>query len=580
MKKQYALLLALASLPICSVSYAQWLPTLATPATSIARTGNVGVGLSAPSSAAKLHLAPGGFSIPGAPTIPLLRLQNNGSKFNPSTTWDIDVSTTGRLTFEKGTAGGSTSTEMYLDDTDMKVYPNNLRIGDDAVRSTLGAIYNFSGTNGMDATYVGFSGTSSTGQGIFASTSNNGQTAIVGDQDGNLKFLTKASGSGNMSWYTDAWMTVKSDGDIEIQQRTETKDLTAKDEVLFPGLNGSTTDLEVLVTDANGKVWTRTLPADVWDGDDTGASAQTLSLSGSTLSISQGNSVSLAGLGDNLGNHLASMNLNMSNNRLVNVNRMDFNGGGYIDGFGGDIVLNPGVGGVTEINSTVGINAPAPVGSSFDLDVLNDIECNMLSEDSDRRLKSDIVPIEGALDKIMALEGVSYKKIRTQREELGFIAQDIQRVLPEVVLGSEENYYSVRYTGVVPVLVEAMQEQQAEIEARDAQIEQLETRLAALEAAILGRSSDAGKSTSDASTAADAMKVFPNPTRGELTIENLTSAAYITITDNQGKQVSVVQTNQENRQQLDVSGLNSGIYFITTQGADGSTIDSARFVKK
>jgi len=79
---------------------------------------------------------------------------------------------------------------------------------------------------------------------------------------------------------------------------------------------------------------------------------------------------------------------------------------------------------------------------------------------SDERLKSDIKTIDNALDKVMNMRGVSYTK---QAEKgVGVIAQEIEKVLPEVVTDGE--YKSVAYGNIVGVLIEAIKEQQKQID--------------------------------------------------------------------------------------------------------------------
>jgi len=79
---------------------------------------------------------------------------------------------------------------------------------------------------------------------------------------------------------------------------------------------------------------------------------------------------------------------------------------------------------------------------------------------SDERLKSDVKTIDNALDKVMNMRGVSYTK---QAEKgVGVVAQEIEKVLPEVVTDGE--YKSVAYGNIVGVLIEAIKEQQKQID--------------------------------------------------------------------------------------------------------------------
>ena len=79
---------------------------------------------------------------------------------------------------------------------------------------------------------------------------------------------------------------------------------------------------------------------------------------------------------------------------------------------------------------------------------------------SDERLKSDIQTIDNALDKVMNMRGVSFTK---QAEKgIGVIAQEVEKIIPEVVTDGE--YKSVAYGNMVGILIEAIKEQQKQID--------------------------------------------------------------------------------------------------------------------
>ncbi len=86
---------------------------------------------------------------------------------------------------------------------------------------------------------------------------------------------------------------------------------------------------------------------------------------------------------------------------------------------------------------------------------------------SDGRLKKDIVPIDNALQKVMKLKGVYYNYKDTARygsqHQIGFIAQDIEKVIPEVVVNGPE-YKTVNYQYLTALLAEAMEQQQQQID--------------------------------------------------------------------------------------------------------------------
>ena len=94
---------------------------------------------------------------------------------------------------------------------------------------------------------------------------------------------------------------------------------------------------------------------------------------------------------------------------------------------------------------------------------------------SDKRLKENIKPIKYALDKVSKLQGVEFdwKKsdsILDIKEDIGFIAQDVQKVLPELVREKDDGMLSLRHQGIVPVLLEAIKELKQEVEELKKQI--------------------------------------------------------------------------------------------------------------
>ncbi|EIJ34134.1 tail fiber domain-containing protein [Thiothrix nivea] len=96
---------------------------------------------------------------------------------------------------------------------------------------------------------------------------------------------------------------------------------------------------------------------------------------------------------------------------------------------------------------------------------------------SDVRLKKDIQVVEGALDKVSQLQGVTYTwkdEARGTRTELGLIAQEVEKVIPEVVDTSNDEMgtKSIRYENLVALLIEGMKEQQQRIEALEKQLKQ------------------------------------------------------------------------------------------------------------
>jgi hypothetical protein len=102
---------------------------------------------------------------------------------------------------------------------------------------------------------------------------------------------------------------------------------------------------------------------------------------------------------------------------------------------------------------------------------------------SDERLKENIKDIGSVTDKIKDIRCVSFNRtdIEDSKETIGFIAQDFvgkfDQVLNKSKLkdGDEEEYYSIKYTETIPVLLKAIQEQQEQIEQLKSEIEALKS---------------------------------------------------------------------------------------------------------
>jgi hypothetical protein len=92
------------------------------------------------------------------------------------------------------------------------------------------------------------------------------------------------------------------------------------------------------------------------------------------------------------------------------------------------------------------------------------VSATTLTETSDERLKTNIVPLTNALDTILALDGKAF--IKDGKASVGLIAQQVQKVLPQVVVTGEDEMQtlSVQYGNMVAVLIEAVKEQQKQIE--------------------------------------------------------------------------------------------------------------------
>jgi hypothetical protein len=92
---------------------------------------------------------------------------------------------------------------------------------------------------------------------------------------------------------------------------------------------------------------------------------------------------------------------------------------------------------------------------------------------SDVTLKKDVKEIEYGLKEVMELKPKWYRMIEDDLEQIGFIAQDVEEVLPELVSTSEKGMKGLSYGQLTAVLVKAIQEQQEQISAQAIEIDNL-----------------------------------------------------------------------------------------------------------
>lgn len=104
--------------------------------------------------------------------------------------------------------------------------------------------------------------------------------------------------------------------------------------------------------------------------------------------------------------------------------------------------------------------------------------------DSDKRLKKNIRTIPSSLDKVLQLRGVNYEWENTERHpeglQMGFIAQETQKVIPEVV-DENNGHYAMQYAPITALLVEAVKEQQKMIEYLEKENQEFKKRIEKLE---------------------------------------------------------------------------------------------------
>jgi hypothetical protein len=146
------------------------------------------------------------------------------------------------------------------------------------------------------------------------------------------------------------------------------------------------------------------------------------------------------------------------------------------DSFG---YANPGKNDLV-VKGTLAVGYPSP--SPYTLAVNGNVFALNGYLSSDARFKTNINTLPHALAAVLNLRGVSFDWRKDEFKEsnfpsgrqVGFIAQEVEAVLPELVMTDNRGYRALAYQSIIPVLVEAMKEQQEEISIQRKKIQELE----------------------------------------------------------------------------------------------------------
>lgn len=157
------------------------------------------------------------------------------------------------------------------------------------------------------------------------------------------------------------------------------------------------------------------------------------------------------------------------NHWRISVNQNANNDTFQVDTWNGSNTINPFT---ISSNGNVGIRTVAP---SYALEVTGQI---FASDDifafSDGRYKNDLCRIESALDKVDMMNGYYYRLEGTAKRSVGLVAQEVQKVIPEVVTYDDSHdRFGVNYGSIVAVLIEAIKELRVDVAAIKSQISTL-----------------------------------------------------------------------------------------------------------
>lgn len=248
-----------------------------------------------------------------------------------------------------------------------------------------------------------------------------------------------------------------------------------------------------------------------------------------------------------------------------------------------------GIGTLQPTSGTCGID-----GKTVLLDVNGLINAFGVQTVSDRRFKQEVEPVQNSLALIRQLRGTTYtfnKKAFPARhfpggKQYGFIAQELEKVIPEATMLNSDGYYAVNYTMLIPVLTEAIKEQDSVvttqasvISAQASEIARLNAEMQELRNAVLALQS--GSQTTP-STGFRLEQNTPNPfgntTQIRYAMPANTTGASINVYDLNGRLVqSFILSAPEGLVTINAADFPSGIYIYDLL-VNGRQMDVKRMV--
>lgn len=317
---------------------------------------------------------------------------------------------------------------------------------------------------------------------------------------------------------------------------------------------------------------------------------------GSQTSYPAGGKLEVTGVNETLETRIFSMSSNISrywaiNNLFGFAFGIDQNGYGHIyKNFNSPYPLM-----TFSSNGYVGVGRTP----SYKFDVNGIMRVNTTVYSSDKRLKSNITPLKDQTKNLFKLNGVSYNfndpalksedniaqlqttdssKIMSEpikfddRIHYGFIAQEVQKVFPELVYEDTEGMLGVDYVAFIPLLLAELKEQNEAIEKLKSELEELEERSSILPS--LNR---------DNSTLGVLYQNYPNPfnesTEIKYKLSDKINSARLCVYDLRGNQIKMFKINQLGDAKLSIkaSELHPGMYLYSLI-ADGKLVDTKTMI--
>ena len=196
---------------------------------------------------------------------------------------------------------------------------------------------------------------------------------------------------------------------------------------------------------------------------------------------------------------------------------------------------------------------------------------------SDVRLKENIKPITNATNLLMGLNGMTYNlksdkfksTVVSKRTSYGLIAQDVQKIIPDLVLETDDSTktLAIDYEGLIPILIEALKEQQAQVKELKSSIENLNSQISLL------------KEKSVSYMNQNSPNPFNNYTQISFSLPKDTKEASIMVYNSKGKLIKNIKITDRGNSNitLDATNLKPGVYSYSLI-ADGAIINTSKMI--
>ncbi|MBI5540518.1 MAG: tail fiber domain-containing protein [Bacteroidia bacterium] len=221
---------------------------------------------------------------------------------------------------------------------------------------------------------------------------------------------------------------------------------------------------------------------------------------------------------------------------------------------------------------------------------------------SDIQYKQNITPVATAIDKLNQLNGVRYSYNSAAFPQMNFpsgftygvIAQEVQAILPELVQTDSTGYLAVNYDGLIPILIEAIKEQQVTIKNQEYRLNTVETDLvnccnikpSSTEKSTIisgGNGENNSIEKQNGSSNPSLYQNIPNPFKEKTTIRyylpNESTMASLLVFDMNGKLIKTYPINSTGNGNIEINGgeLQPGMYMYSLI-ANGKEVDTKKMI--